>query len=167
MKRRGLTVIEVLVSLVVLATGAIITLGAIGLSVKATTASSQNSEAVCYSRRILEIALTPGPRSVYVESGINTQYTNTFRPLYSNDTGVAPPFAIEDFTNSLDSKDLLRFRKDAQNYTYRVQVSPFVDPVDPRANKYGDQLLQVTVEMEWFDKMGRRTLRTGGLYSRL
>lgn len=87
--RRGLSVIEIMVALVVLATGTVITLGAIGMSLKATSSSAQSSVAVCYARRILEIALTPGNRCVVTNLGINPLYqSGVLRNLYSPTDGV-------------------------------------------------------------------------------
>ena len=165
--RRGLSVIEIMVALVVLATGAVITLGAIGMSLKATSSSAQSSVAVCYARRILEIALTPGNRCVVTNIGINPLYqSGVLRNLYSPTEGVPEPFLLKDFVTPIDPRDPERFARDAQNYKFAVTTTPFVDNTAPNSNLYTAQLYNVRVEIEWTDKLGKRNLKTGALFSR-
>jgi hypothetical protein len=166
-KSRGLSVIEIMVALVVLATGAIITLGAIGMSLKATSSSAQSSVAICYARRILEIALTPGSRCVVTNAGVNPLYQSGIsRSLYDPSQGVAEPLELTDFVTAKDQRDLERFARDAQNYKFSVTISPFVDAVSPNSSAYTTQIYNVRVDLEWFDKLGKRSLRTGAIYSR-
>ena len=162
--RLGLSVIEIMVALVVLATGVLITIEAISFSIKATSSSAQNTEATAYSRRILEIVLSPGVRAAATATGINPAYTDlTLRSLYDGDVGPPAPFTIKDFVRSTDPRDIQRFGEAANKYKLTVRVTPYTDAL---GGAYTASLFQVLVEVHWRDKLGPRSVKTGGVFHR-
>lgn len=166
MNRRGLSVIEVMVGIVLLAAGILVTMGAISFGTKATYSSAQSTEASAYARRLMEVVLAGGPVRGPLVPGdtLNPAYDNTFRRLYDTNDGIMPPFELEDFLRSQDPKDLRRFAYTAQNYEARVDLTPFDDITDPADFRFG--LVNVTVELKWTDKTGPRSLKTVGVFKK-
>lgn len=160
-RNRGLSVIEVMVAIVVLATALLITIEGITFSVKATSSSAQNTEATAYARRILEILTAPGLRGAATGITVNPAYAITQKLLYEGDIGPPPPFTVQDFVRGTDPKDVRRFAENASRYTFSVTIVPYTDTITPA---YTSSLFNVTVEMQWTDKMGSRAVKTGGLY---
>jgi len=163
---RGLSVIEIMVGIVLLATGILVTMGAISFGTKATYSSAQSTEASAFARRLMEIVLAGGPvRGPLVPGNtLNPAYDNVFRRVYDVTDGIMPPFELEDFLRSEDPKDLRRFVATAQNYEARVELKPFddiVDPADFRCN-----LVNVTVELKWTDKTGPRSMKTVAVFKK-
>jgi prepilin-type N-terminal cleavage/methylation domain-containing protein len=162
--RRGVTVVEILVAMVLLAVGVVFALTAVSYATKATAGTTQSTEATAYARKILEIVMTTGPKGAIFQGAINPRFVApTFRPLCSADTGeVAPPFELSDFVLPGSAEDERLFRSSAAGFELRVEVTPYSDPGPPAAIM--DGLYAVDVQLRWRDRLGLRTASYPGLY---
>lgn len=157
--RRGFTIIEILVSCVLLATGILIAMSVLSFGLKATTGSSLQTEATAFSRTLSEIVLSGGPRApILTGNKLNPDYDDKWRRLYDVDKKeVAPPFQMTDFVRTNDARDSRRFVERAKNFD--VKVTCVANPID-------EGLVNVTIGVRWFDRFGRRSLITHGIYRR-
>lgn len=149
------TVIEVLVSIVLLTAGILVAMSVLTFGLKASTGSAQLTEATALSRTMMEIALQGGPRSPLLPGNVyNPDYDNTWRKLYSPGA-VAPPFVLTDFVRTGDPRDVKRFIQRAQEFEVRLGTAP-----NPAA---GPGVVNVTLDVRWFDRLGRRSMTTYGI----
>lgn len=161
-RRLGLSVMEILVAMVLLATGVVFALSAITYATKATAGTTQSTEATAYARKILELMLGSGPKSAYLSGAVNPAYTSgTFQPLYGPD-GVVPPFEESDFAATSDAAESSQFRESARQFEVRFVVQPYIDPGPPPVPMEG--LYSVDVQLRWRDRLGLRTGSFPGLY---
>jgi hypothetical protein len=160
--RRGLSVVEILVAMVLLATGVIFALSAVSYATKATAGTTQSTEATSYARKILELMLGHGPKAAYLNNGINPAYTaGVFKPLYGPD-GVMAPFEEADFTITNDPAEAAQFRESARQFEVKLAVTPYLDPGPPPTPMLG--LYAVDVQLRWRDRLGLRVTSYPGLY---
>ena len=160
-RRLGLSVVEILVAMVLLATGVIFALSAVSYATKATAGTTQSTEATAYARKILELMLGGGPKSACLSGGVNPVYENVFKPLYGTD-GVLPPFEEADFTITTDASEAAQFRESARQFEVKFQITPYIDPGPPPAPMEG--LYSVDVQLRWRDRLGVRVTSYPGLY---
>ncbi|MFN8606822.1 MAG: hypothetical protein U0931_04780 [Vulcanimicrobiota bacterium] len=154
--------VEILVAMVLLATGVIFALSAISYATKATAGTTQSTEATSYARKILELMLGSGPKSACLSGGINPAYTGgVFQPLYGPD-GVVKPFEEADFTITKDPAEAAQFRESARQFEVKFSVTPYVDPGPPPSTMLG--LYAVDVQLRWRDRLGLRVTSFPGLY---
>ncbi|MBN9418266.1 MAG: hypothetical protein J0I12_22640 [Candidatus Eremiobacteraeota bacterium] len=161
-RRLGLSVVEILVAMVLLATGVIFALSAISYATKATAGTTQSTEATSYARKILELMLGGGPKSAYLAGAVNPAYTSgVFQPLYGPD-GVVKPFEEADFTLTTDAAEASQFRESARQFEVKFVVQPYIDPGPPPSPMEG--LYSVDVQLRWRDRLGLRVGSFPGLY---
>lgn len=161
-RRRGVSVIEILVAMVLLATGVVFALSAITYATKATAGTTQATEATSYARKILELLLSSGPKAACVNGAVNPAYTAaTFRPLYGPD-GVMAPFEERDFITSNDPVEGATFRDSARQFEVKIVVLPYLDPGPPPTPMEG--LYSVDVQLRWRDRLGLRVSSYPGLF---
>lgn len=162
-RRSGVTVIEILVAMVLLAVGVVFALTAVSYATKATAGTTQSTEATAYARKILEIVMVSGPKGAVFNGAINPRFVApTFHPLCDPAGAVAPPFELTDFVSSGSAQDQQVFRSSAQAFELRVEVKPYLDPGPPAAVMEG--LYSVDVQLRWRDRLGTRTTSYPGLY---
>lgn len=153
-RRRGVSVIEILVAMVLLATGVVFALSAITYATKATAGTTQATEATSYARKILELVLSSGSKAACLNGGVNPAYLPpAFRPLYGPD-GVVAPFEEKDFITSQDTNEAAAFRESARQFEVMVVVQPYLDPGPPPTPMEG--LYSVDVQLRWRDRLGLR-----------
>lgn len=161
-RRLGLSLVEILVAMVLLATGVIFALSAVSYATKATAGTTQSTEATAYARKILELMLGGGPKSACLSGSINPAYVSgVFQPLYGPD-GVVPPFEEADFTITTDASEAAQFRESARHFEVKFQIQPYIDPGPPPASMEG--LYSVDVQLRWRDRLGVRVTSFPGLY---
>lgn len=154
--------VEILVAMVLLATGVIFALSAVTYATKATAGTTQSTEATSYARKILELMLGHGPKAAYLTAGINPAYTSgVFKPLYGPD-GVVPPFEEADFTITNDPAEAAQFRESARQFEVKLTVTPYMDPGPPPTPMLG--LYAVDVQLRWRDRLGLRVSSYPGLF---
>lgn len=166
MKRRhrvGVSVIEILVAMVLLATGIIFALSAISYATKATSGTTQSTEATAYARKILETVMVAGPKGAISNGQINPLFINPpWRALVNEaDGSVAPPFEVADFVPAGSPQDEQVFRASARQFELRVEVQSYRDPVTTTVM---EGLYAVDVQFRWRDRLGLRTTSFPGLY---
>ena len=160
--RRGVSVVEILVAMVLLATGVVFALSAVTYATKATAGTTQSTEATAYARKILELVLGNGPKAATQNGSINAAYQPpTFRPLYGPD-GVAAPFEERDFVLTSDPQELTDFYESARKFEVMVIVQPYLDPGPPPTPMEG--LYSIDVQLRWRDRLGVRTNSFPALY---
>lgn len=160
--RRGLSVVEILVAMVLLATGVVFALTAVSYATKATAGTTQSTEATSYARKILELMLGTGPKSAYLAGAVNPAYAlGTFLPLYGPD-GVVDPFEEADFTLASDPVETALFRESARQFEVKFTVVPYLDPGPPPTPIEG--LYAVDVQLRWRDRLGVRVSSFPGLF---
>ncbi len=153
--RRGVSVIEILVSMVLLATGVVFALAAISYATRATAGTTQSTEATAYARKIVELLLSGGSKAAVLSGEVNPAYQPPdWRLLYSPDTGVAVPFEDGDFVISGDAQGLNTFRESASRFEFRVVVAPYMDAGPPPSPLEG--LYSVDLQLRWRDRLGVR-----------
>ena len=153
-RMQGVTVVEILVAMVLLATGVVFALGAITYATKATAGTTQATEATSYARKILELVLGSGPKAACLNGAINPAFVPpTFRPLYGLD-GIMAPFAEADFVINGDLNEAAEFRESARQFEVMVTVVPYLDVGPPPTPVEG--LYSVDVQMRWRDRLGVR-----------
>ncbi len=161
-RRLGLSVVEILVAMVLLATGVIFALSAVSYATKATAGTTQSTEATAYARKILELMLGAGPKSACLSGAVNPAYTaGIFQPLYGPD-GVVAPFEEADFSLTTDPSEAAQFRESARQFEVRFVVQPYMDPGPPPTPMEG--LYSVDVQLRWRDRLGLRVTSFPGLY---
>ena len=157
-----MSVVEILVAMVLLATGVILALTAVSYATKATAGTTQSTEATSYARKILELMLGTGPKSAYLAGAVNPAYAlGTFVPLYGPD-GVAAPFEEADFTLASDLAEAALFRESARQFEVKFSVVPYMDPGPPPTPMEG--LYAVDVQLRWRDRLGLRVSSFPGLF---
>ena len=160
-RRRGVSLIEILVSMVLLATGVVFALAAITYATKVTSGTTQSTEGTAYARKILELVLTEGQQCVLVGGQFNPAYEPaSWRPLYGPE-GVAVPFDTSDFVVASDPQDVRAFVDSASKFELRIQVAPYLDPVTSAVSA---GLYSVDVQLRYRDRLGIRTISYPGLY---
>jgi len=161
-RRQAVSVVEILVAMVLLATGVIFALSAITYATKATAGTIQSTEATAYARKILEVLLDNGPKAACSNGGINPLFVPpSFRPLYGPD-GVPAPFEDRDFVNTSDVAEAAEFRESARQFEVQISVVPYQDPGPPPTLMEG--LYSVDVQLRWRDRLGQRTMSYPGLF---
>lgn len=161
-RRLGLSVVEILVAMVLLATGVIFALSAVSYATKATAGTTQSTEATAYARKILELMLGGGPKSACLSGAVNPAYTSgLFQPLYGPD-GVVAPFEEVDFTLTSDPSEAAQFRESARQFEVKFSVQPYLDAGPPPTPMEG--LYSVDVQLRWRDRLGLRVTSFPGLY---
>lgn len=154
--------IEVLVAMVLLATGVVFALAAITYATRATSGTTQATEATAFARKILEIVLSGNNKAAIVGGAINPAYEPpAWRVIYSNE-GVAAPFEEQDFVLSSDRESLQAFRESASRFEFQVVVQSFYDPGPPVTVMEG--LYSVDLQMRWRDRLGVRTFSFPALF---
>lgn len=160
--RRGLSVVEILVAMVLLATGVIFALGAVSYAAKATAGTTQATEATAYARKMLELMLGSGSKAAYLSGNINPAYTTgLFKPLYGND-GVVAPFEESDFTITSDPVEARQFLESARQFEVKFSVKPYLDAGPPPKPMEG--LYAVDVQLRWRDRLGLRVTSYPGIF---
>lgn len=165
MRRRsgGVTVIEILVAMVLLATGVIFALSAVTYATKATAGTTQSTEATAYARKILEIVMVAGPKGAIYNGAINPPFVGpVWHPLVSEaDGSIAPPFELTDFVPNGSVQDEKIFRDSAKQFELKVDVQTYRDPV---TSAVMEGLYSVDVQLRWRDRLGPRVTSFPGLY---
>lgn len=154
--------VEILVAMVLLATGVVFALSAITYATKATTGTTQATQATSLARKILELVMAAGPQAAVQGGAVHPAYRDPgWVWLYGPD-GVAPPFSTEDFLATNDPQAVAAFRRDASRFELQVSVQPYRDPSVPGLTLNG--LYLVDVRLRWHDRLGLKTLSYPGMY---
>ena len=156
-KKKGFTIVEVMISIAVISVALLGTLSALAFGVRATDLTTHNTEAEAIQRRILELILCGGPKGPVVgggalNNGAGSVYDNQWRSLttFANTAPMSP----NDFISSLDTQDVRRFAETSGKYQVLVKLeqcdgSATVDPAN-----YKSTLVNVTVGVRWYEKVG-------------
>jgi type II secretory pathway pseudopilin PulG len=156
------SVVEILVAMVLLATGVVFALSAVTYATKATAGTTQATEATAYARKILELVLSSGPKAACQNGVVNPLFDPpTFRPLYGPD-GVMVPFESGDFVTTSDAQEVAEFRESARQFEVLVRVEQYLDPGPPPTPM--DGLFTVDVQLRWRDRLGVRIHSFPGLF---
>ena len=187
-KERGMSLSEILISIMILSIGILGTLGSLTYGLRSASHGEMYTQAVGFNRQIIEMMMGGGIDPVAgggvlktAASGINdaAAVSNPLRPptqavlqAASLTNGwrrlTAPPFDRIDLwvpgtKFGQNTSEVKRFQDVAQNFERLIYLQ-YVNAAAP-GSSYEGQLVQITSTIRWRDKLSWKSVTTQAVYN--